>query len=227
MCRNHKYNILVYFSQIYFYDPWEKNLPVKCKDLFKELHVFFPPGYGHTVPLSDGGKAFCIIYSVLGIPFTLLFLTAVVQRIMEFSTRRPVEYLHRRWGMSKPLLAALHASLLAIIIISCFFLIPAIIFSVLEEDWNFLESFYFCFISLSTIGLGDYVPGEGYHQRSRELYKLGITCKCTVHLIIIDVHIYILLLLLTFIHALLFKSVGLGKVLKWFQTKSLLDLKIQ
>ncbi len=187
----------------------------------------FPPGYGHTVPLSDGGKAFCIIYSVLGIPFTLLFLTAVVQRIMEFSTRRPVDYLHRRWGMSKPLLAALHASLLAILIISCFFLIPAIIFSVLEEDWNFLESFYFCFISLSTIGLGDYVPGEGYHQRSRELYKLGITCKCTVHLIIIDVHIYIIILLLTFIHALLFKSLGLETFLKWFQTKSLLDLKIQ
>ncbi|KAL0179312.1 hypothetical protein M9458_024754, partial [Cirrhinus mrigala] len=131
--------------------------------------------YGHTVPLSDGGKAFCIIYSVVGIPFTLLFLTAVVQRIMEFSTRRPVEYLHRRWGMSKALLGALHASLLAIIIVSCFFLIPAIIFSVLEEDWNFLESFYFCFISLSTIGLGDYVPGEGYHQRFRQLYKLGIT----------------------------------------------------
>ncbi|KTG04543.1 hypothetical protein cypCar_00000702 [Cyprinus carpio] len=135
----------------------------------------FRKDIGHTVPLSDGGKAFCIIYSVVGIPFTLLFLTAVVQRIMEFSTHRPVEYLHRRWGMSKPLLAALHASLLAIITVSCFFLIPAIIFSVLEEDWNFLESFYFCFVSLSTIGLGDYVPGEGYHQRFRELYKLGIT----------------------------------------------------
>lgn len=143
--------------------------------LFFASTVLSTTGYGHTVPLSDGGKAFCIIYSVVGIPFTLLFLTAVVQRIMEFSTRRPVEYLHRRWGMSKPLLAAMHAALLAIIIVSCFFLIPAIIFSVLEEDWNFLESFYFCFISLSTIGLGDYVPGEGYHQKFRELYKLGIT----------------------------------------------------
>ncbi|ROI81865.1 Potassium channel subfamily K member 1 [Anabarilius grahami] len=143
--------------------------------LFFASTVLSTTGYGHSVPLSDGGKAFCIIYSVVGIPFTLLFLTAVVQRIMEFSTRRPVDYLHRRWGMSKPLLGALHASLLAIITISCFFLIPAIIFSVLEEEWNFLESFYFCFISLSTIGLGDYVPGEGYHQRFRELYKLGIT----------------------------------------------------
>ncbi|XP_073684624.1 potassium channel subfamily K member 1a [Garra rufa] len=151
--------------------------------LFFASTVLSTTGYGHSVPLSDGGKAFCIIYSVVGIPFTLLFLTAVVQRIMEFSTRRPVEYLHRRWGMSKPLLAALHAALLAIIIISCFFLIPAIIFSVLEEDWNFLESFYFCFISLSTIGLGDYVPGEGYHQRFRQFYKLGITLYLILGLI--------------------------------------------
>ncbi|XP_065118860.1 potassium channel subfamily K member 1a [Paramisgurnus dabryanus] len=151
--------------------------------LFFASTVLSTTGYGHTVPLSDGGKAFCIIYSIVGIPFTLLLLTAVVQRIMEFTTRRPVEYLHRRWGMSKTLMAALHAGLLAIIVLSCFFLIPAIIFSVLEKDWNFLESFYFCFISLSTIGLGDYVPGEGYHQRFRELYKLGITLYLILGLI--------------------------------------------
>ncbi|CAB1343884.1 unnamed protein product, partial [Coregonus sp. 'balchen'] len=127
--------------------------------------------YGHTAPLSDGGKAFCIVYSVLGIPFTLLFLTAVVQRIMIFSTRRPVMYVSTRWGLSKPLVAMVHATLLAILAASCFFLIPAAIFSSLEENWNFLESFYFCFISLSTIGLGDYVPGESFNQRFRQLYK--------------------------------------------------------
>lgn len=132
-------------------------------------------GYGHTVPLSDGGKAFCIIYSVMGIPFTLLFLTAVVQRIMVFITRRPVMYIHTQWGLSKSFVAIAHAALLAVTAVSCFFLIPAAIFSALEDDWNFLESFYFCFISLSTIGLGDYVPGEGSNQRFRELYKVGIT----------------------------------------------------
>ncbi|XP_030630983.1 potassium channel subfamily K member 1a [Chanos chanos] len=143
--------------------------------LFFASTVLSTTGYGHTVPLSDGGKAFCIIYSVVGIPFTLLFLTAVVQRIMVFSTRRPVAYIHRRWGLSKSLVGAVHATVLAIVTASCFFLIPAIVFSVLEEEWNFLESFYFCFISLSTIGLGDYVPGEAYNQRFRQLYKLAIT----------------------------------------------------
>lgn len=87
-------------------------------------------------------------------------------------------YAHTRWGLSKPLVALVHANLLAIVAVSCFFLIPAAIFSALEEDWNFLESFYFCFISLSTIGLGDYVPGEAFNQRFRELYKLGITGGC-------------------------------------------------
>lgn len=156
-----------------------------CSSLFSTFHIhpssvclfFPPPGYGHTVPLSDGGKAFCIIYSVIGIPFTLLFLTAVVQRIIVYVTRRPVLYFHIRWGFSKQIVAIIHAVILGFVTVSCFFFIPAAVFSVVEDDWNFLESFYFCFISRSTIGLGDYVPGEGYNQKFRELYKIGITCK--------------------------------------------------
>ncbi|KAM9155897.1 potassium channel subfamily K member 1 [Pangshura tecta] len=151
--------------------------------LFFASTVLSTTGYGHTVPLSDGGKAFCIIYSVIGIPFTLLFLTAVVQRIIVYVTRRPVLYFHIRWGFSKQIVAIIHAVILGFVTVSCFFFIPAAVFSVMEDDWNFLESFYFCFISLSTIGLGDYVPGEGYNQKFRELYKIGITCYLLLGLI--------------------------------------------
>lgn len=35
----------------------------------------------------------------------------------------------------------------------------AILFSV-WEDWNILDGSYFCFVSLSTIGFGDFVPGD-------------------------------------------------------------------
>ncbi|XP_062865067.1 potassium channel subfamily K member 1b isoform X2 [Trichomycterus rosablanca] len=150
--------------------------------LFFASTILSTTGYGHTAPLSNGGKAFCIVYSVIGIPFTLLFLTAAVQRIMVFSTRRPLAYVQARWGLSAPAAGLGHAVLLAAAAVSCFFLVPAAVFSS-QEDWNFLESFYFCFISLSTIGLGDYVPGEAFNQRFRELYKLGITVYLLLGLI--------------------------------------------
>uniref|UniRef100_A0A8C6MNR1 Potassium channel domain-containing protein n=1 Tax=Moschus moschiferus TaxID=68415 RepID=A0A8C6MNR1_MOSMO len=151
--------------------------------LFFASSVLSTTGYGHTVPLSDGGKAFCISCFVIGIPFTLLPLTAVVQRVTIHVTRRPVLYVHVRWGFSKQAVATVHAVLPGVVTVSCCCFIPAAVFSVLEDDWNFLESFYFCFISLSTIGLGDCVPGEGYNQKFRELYKIGITCYLLLGLI--------------------------------------------
>lgn len=35
----------------------------------------------------------------------------------------------------------------------------ALMFGLWEKDWSFLIGCYFCFITLSTIGFGDFVPG--------------------------------------------------------------------
>lgn len=156
--------------------------------LFFTSTVLTTTGYGHTVPLSDEGKAFCIFYSLLGIPVTLFFLSVVVQRIMVVVSRRPVSYFHRRWAMSKPKLAAIHATCLALIMTVLLLFIPAWIFVSIEKDWGFLESLYFCFISLTTIGLGDYVPGETHSKEDvthPRLYRLAITIYLLLGLVFV------------------------------------------
>lgn len=40
-----------------------------------------------------------------------------------------------------------------------FLLLPPLLFSHME-GWSYMESFYFAFITLSTVGFGDYVIGE-------------------------------------------------------------------
>ena len=44
-----------------------------------------------------------------------------------------------------------------------FIFLPAVVFCYLEEDWSYLTSVYYAFITLTTIGFGDYVTGKCYY----------------------------------------------------------------
>uniref|UniRef100_A0A668SLD8 Potassium channel domain-containing protein n=1 Tax=Oreochromis aureus TaxID=47969 RepID=A0A668SLD8_OREAU len=41
-------------------------------------------GYGHAVPCTSAGKAFCMFYALLGIPLTLVMFQSLVERINTF-----------------------------------------------------------------------------------------------------------------------------------------------
>ena len=129
-------------------------------------------------PLSEGGKVFCIVYAAVGIPLTLIMFTALVERLM-IVTCKLKEALTRRLGhVYKTVhIRLLHVSIIFFVLISLVFLIPSAIFMVLEERWNYLDAFYYCFISMTTIGLGDYIPGDDPGQENRQLYKILTTSK--------------------------------------------------
>ena len=53
----------------------------------------------------------------------------------------------------------------AFVVLVGYIVIGAIVFCV-QEGWGFFESFYFVFISMSTIGFGDFVPKVSHEQKS-------------------------------------------------------------
>ena len=120
---------------------------------------------------------FTIIFTLVGIPMTAVLLTAIVERMLgvveiieDFMSRH---YLTQP-NLPKSFLRLVNVSLLAILIVTFILLLPALFFS-LTEDWGYFNSLYFCFITLTTVGLGDYTPGDGEKwlgSKYRNVYKV-------------------------------------------------------
>ncbi|XP_067125210.1 TWiK family of potassium channels protein 7-like [Centruroides vittatus] len=68
---------------------------------------------------------------------------------------------------------------LCVVIITCYICGGAGIFSI-WEGWNYLDGSYFCFVTLSTIGFGDLVPGYTIASDSGTQEKLII---CSLYLL--------------------------------------------
>ncbi|XP_054167199.1 TWiK family of potassium channels protein 18-like isoform X2 [Oppia nitens] len=68
----------------------------------------------------------------------------------------------------------------AVILLLLYMMIGAAVFTI-WEDWSFFESFYFVYISLSTIGFGDYVPKHPIFMMCTFIYLLfglALTSMC-------------------------------------------------
>jgi hypothetical protein len=68
----------------------------------------------------------------------------------------------------------------AVVLLLLYMMIGAAVFTI-WEDWSFFEAFYFVYISLSTIGFGDYVPNHPIFMMCTFIYLLfglALTSMC-------------------------------------------------
>lgn len=107
-------------------------------------------GYGNLAPVTTGGRVFCIVFALIGIPFTLTVIADLGQLIA--SVLPPMPELRGIWG-------SILSGLCAVGLLLVFISIGALLF-IKWEQWNFSDAFYFCFVTMTTIGFGDIVPSK-------------------------------------------------------------------
>ncbi|XP_061481187.1 potassium channel subfamily K member 2 isoform X2 [Rhineura floridana] len=117
-------------------------------------------GFGNSSPRTKGGKIFCIIYALLGIPLFGFLLAGVGDQLGTIFGKgiAKVEDTFVKWNVSQTKIRII--STIIFILFGCvlFVALPAVIFKHIE-DWDTLDAIYFVVITLSTIGFGDYVAG--------------------------------------------------------------------
>ena len=112
-------------------------------------------GYGHSTPKTDGGKVFCMFYALAGIPLTLVMFQSIGERLNTFVTFL-LKNFKKCFKFKDTEVSEINLIMICMNMSSIVLAGGAAAFS-RYEDWSYLDAFYYCFITLTTIGFGDFV----------------------------------------------------------------------
>ena len=129
-------------------------------------HIFYrfrihqsSTGYGHISPSTVGGQIFCIFYALLGIPLCGILLSALGDRLCKIKATG-LERANDKLKLKKQWQQKIFKMFATLFVgLGLFIFIPASIF-VAVEGWDYHEAWYYCFITLTTVGFGDFVAGK-------------------------------------------------------------------
>ncbi|MBN3313711.1 KCNKG protein, partial [Atractosteus spatula] len=112
--------------------------------------------YGNLSPSTVSGQVFCVFYALCGIPLNLAFLNQLGKGLTAHLGRLERSVLTAGQHKTVKVLAMSSFLVMGTLL---FLVFPPVIFSYVE-GWTYGEGFYYAFITLSTIGFGDYVVGR-------------------------------------------------------------------
>uniref|UniRef100_A0A1I7XTE9 Two pore potassium channel protein sup-9 n=1 Tax=Heterorhabditis bacteriophora TaxID=37862 RepID=A0A1I7XTE9_HETBA len=111
-------------------------------------------GYGHSTPMTTGGKTFCMFYALAGIPLGLVMFQSIGERMNTFAAKL-LRFAKKAFGRA-PVVTHIDLILVASGWGTLLIAVGALAFS-RYENWTYFDSLYYCFTTLTTIGFGDFV----------------------------------------------------------------------
>ncbi|XP_053161286.1 potassium channel subfamily K member 17 [Hemicordylus capensis] len=125
-------------------------------------------GYGNLSPSTVTAQVFCIFFALFGIPLNLVLLNRI-GRLMLSGVHQCARHLGEKfhWQREAAVLTRICALVAGLLL---FLLLPPLLFTAIE-GWTYEEGFYYSFITLSTIGFGDYVIGMNPDRTYPAWYK--------------------------------------------------------
>ncbi|XP_016086148.1 potassium channel subfamily K member 5-like [Sinocyclocheilus grahami] len=128
-------------------------------------------GYGNVAPKTNGGRLFCILYGLCGIPLFLTWISELGTFFGGRAKRLSQVLLHRGLTVKKVQFICTIVFLLWGFLVHLIF--PAFVFMGFE-NWTYLEGLYFSFTTLTTVGFGDYVAGVNPDIDYPTLYRFFV-----------------------------------------------------
>jgi len=136
-------------------------------------------GYGILTPSSDATRGMVVLFLVLGLAFatftmgivTDIFLGAIEARLRQIKETAEPGTEKRAWLFcTRNRCGPRTVMAVAILFVISF---TGILYGILYEEWNFIASLYFTFVTFTTVGYGDLAPkGKVFDRVFMSFYVL-------------------------------------------------------